>query len=310
MQLSFILNNCGHFFYIIGQSTYSPLAKTHRLHEKFLPIEHYTYIGIYFVIVAVLAVVGETLEVRALRTGQTSASRLMAIAIAVTSCTLFAPILQCKSYPVSLKNIHELFLQVDYTFRKNLRRTISYQSYLLSYRMKFIVCILVYIVNVILVITLNVINDKELLITSLLLVLESLSVLINLHAVFYIGLHALVQEHFCKIIDSASGANDACSERGMDMLFGNSPNCRQIKTNIQIYKIVHFKLWKASQAISEYFGWGIMFWCLQNSLIMTNAAFYLYIFLQRGHFAAGILRTYRFFTIIFNIGEFSSIAHH
>lgn len=247
-----------------------------------------------------LAIVGESLEVRALKTGRSQTSRLIAIEIAVTSCTNFAPILQCKFYPVSLKNIHQLFLQVDYIFRKNLHRTISNQSYHLSYRIKIIVCILAYVVNVIIVITLNVINDKELLITSLLLVLESVSVLINLHAVFYIGLQALAQEHFCKIIDSASGANDACSEKRIDKLFGNLPNCRQIMTNIHIYKIIHFKLWKASQAISEYFGWGILFWCLQNSLIMTNAAFYFYIFLQRGHFAAGILRMYRFFTIIFN----------
>lgn len=294
MQLAFILNNYGHLFYLVGQSTYTPLIKSHHWNIKSLPLHYYRYIGAYFAVVAVLTIAGVSLELRALLLGDEKATPQLAITIALTACSNFAAIFQCKFYPDSLDKLHHLFFQVDFLFRKNLRRTFSYQSYRLNYSIKSIVCIFLGVINLIVVITLNAINDKELVITSIEMTLKCISVLVNLHAVFYIGLHVCNQENFCKIIDSVSSANNARSEQREDVLLVHLLNCRQIMTNIQIFKIIHFKLWKASQMISQHFGWTIILWYLQNFLDMTNSAFYLYIFVQNGHFALGILRTYNF----------------
>lgn len=294
MQLAFILNNYGHLFYLVGQSTYNPLMRSHYLNIKSLPLHYYRYIGAYFAVVAALVVAGVSLELHALLLGDEKATPLLAITIALTACSNFSAIFQNKCYPNSLDKLHRLFFQIDLLFRKNLRRTFSYQSYRLNYSIKFYVCIFLGIFNLVVVITLNAINDRELVITSIEMTLKCLSMLVNLHAVFYIGLHVFNQENFCKIINSVSHANNARSEQREDVLLGQLLNCRQIMTNIQIFKIIHFKLWKASLTISQHFGWAIILWYLQNFLDMTNAAFYLYIFLQNGHFALGILRTYNF----------------
>lgn len=292
MQLSFVLSTYAHFFYVTGQSLYNPLLKSYHWHVKASSLRHYTFIAAYFAIVAVLTVAGETLELQALITHDEKATPILAIAVALAACSNFAAMAQCALYPDSVETIHHLFSQVDHLFRKNFRRTISYQSYHDVYRMKFTLSVLLCVINLIVVVTLNMVNDKELLITTLEMVLMCISVLTNLHAVFYVGLHVFLQEKFCKIVDSVSGANDARGEPQVDVLSTQSVNSRQIIQNIQIYKIVHFKLWMASQMISEYFGWDIIFWYLQSFLDMTNSVFYLYIFAQNGHFAAGILRTY------------------
>lgn len=296
MQLSFVLRTYAHFFYVTGQSLYNPLLKSYHWHVKALPFHHYTFIAAYFAIVAVLTVVGETLELQALITHDEKATPVLAIAVALAACSNFAAMFQCAWYPDSVETIHQLFVQVDHLFRKNLRRTVSYEPYRDVYRIKFTICILLCVINLIVVVTLNMVYGKEILITTLEMILMCISVLTNLHAVFYVGLHVFMQENFCKIVDSVSGANGACGEPQVDVLFAQPLNSRHIITNIQIYKIVHFKLWMASQMISEYFGWDIIFWYLQSFLDMTNSVFYLYIFAQNGHFAAGILRTYPYRT--------------
>lgn len=292
MRLALILNSFGHFFYLVGQSTYNPLLKAYHWDVESLPLKYYRYIGAYSVIVAVLAVAGETLQMQQLWTSPEMASPVYAIAIAMTACSNFAAILQCTFYPDSLEKLHRLFLQVNHLYGKKLHRSISYQSYRLSYIIRFIICILLYVINFGITATLNVIHDKELLITSLEMALAFLSGLSNLHTVFYIGLHGFVQEHFCKIIDNASVANDVRKEQGEDFLFRQTLSSREVITNIQIYKVIHFKLWTASRIISDYFGWDVIFRNLQNFLDMTNAAFHLYLFVQNGLFIGGILRTY------------------
>lgn len=74
------------------------------------------------------------------------------------------------------------------------------------------------------------------------------------------------------------------------MLVIRSQSNWEIIENIQIYKMVHFKLWMASQMISEYFGWDIIFLYLQSFLDMTISAFHIYLYIQNGQFAVGILR--------------------
>lgn len=298
MRLALFLNNSGHFFYLVGQSTYNPLIKAYHWNVKSLPLKYYRYIGAYTVIVAVLAVAGETLQMQQLWTSPELASPVYSIAIAMAACSNFAAILQCTFYPDSLETLNRLFLQVNHLYRKSLQRNISYQSYRLSYIIRFNICILLYVINFGMTATLNVIHDKELLITSLEMALAFLSGLSNLHAVFYIGLHGFVQEHFCKIVDNASGTNDIRGEQTEDILFRQTLSSRKIIANIQIYKVVHFKLWTASRTISDYFGWDIIFRNLQNFLDMTNAAFHFYLFVQSGHFIDGILRTYFFFILV------------
>lgn len=270
---------------------YNPLVRT----WKYWPLLHFTYIGVYFATVTILTVVGETLELHALTTHDEKATPLLAIGIAITACSNFAAIIQCTLYPDSLEVIHQLFFHVDHLFRRNLRRTISYQPYRNGYRMKIIICVLLTAINAIVVVLLNILNDRELPITTINVILASISALKSLHAVFYVGLHVFIQEQFCRIIDRFCGGNNLRSDQRTDVLFEQSHTSREIITKIQIYKIVHFKLWKASQLISEYFGWEIVVFYLQSFLDMTNSVFYIYIFAQSGHFSAGILRTYRFF---------------
>lgn len=292
MQLSFVLTTYAHFFYITGQSVYNPLAKTYHWRLKSWSLLHYTYLGIYFVAVLVLTVAGETMELYALTMQEKYATPVLAIEIAISACSSFATIIQCTLYPASLEGIHQLFSQVDHVLRKKLHRTISYQPYRNTYRMKSIICLLLTVINVIVVISLNILYDREVPITVMNMVLASISTLKNLHAVFYVGLHVFIQEKFCEIIDSVCGVNNVGSDQRIDVLFEQSNNSREIITKIQIYKIVHYKLWRASHMISEYFGWEIVVFYLQNFWGMTNAAFYLYVFAQSGHFAAGIMRTY------------------
>lgn len=296
MQLSSVLTTYAHFFYLIGQSVYNPVVET----WKSWPLLHYTYIGVYFATVTILTVVGETLELHALTTHDEKATPMLAIGIAITACSNFAAIIQCTLHPDSLEEIHQLFFQVDHVFRRNLRRTISYQPYRNTYRMKFIICVLLTAINAFVVVILNILTDREVHITTINIILASISALKNLHAVFYVGLHVFIQEQFCRIIDSVCGVPNVRSDQKTDVLFVQSRNSREIITKIQIYKIVHFKLWKASQLISEYFGWEIVVFYLLSFLDMTNSVFYIYIFAQSGHFAAGIMRTYRFFYFQFD----------
>lgn len=294
MQLSFVLTTYAHFFYVTGQSVYNPLVKTYHWRSKSLPLPHYTYVGVYLAAVTVLTVVGETMELHALTTQDENATPLLAIGIAISACSNFAAIIQCILNPDLLEEIHQLFSQVDHVFRKNLRRTISYQPYRDTYRMKFFICVLLTAINAIAVIILNILYDRELPITAMNMILGSISALKNLHAVFYVGLHVFIQDCFCRIVGSVGGR----SGQQTDVFFEQSHNSREIITKIQIYKIVQFKLWRASQMISEYFGWEIVVFYLQSFLDMTNAVFYIYIFAQSGHFSAGIIRTYRFFFLI------------
>lgn len=297
MQLSFILNNYGHFYYLIGQSTFNPLAKSYHKHRKLFLLQHFTYFAIYLTLVSILTATGLALELYALTSVPRSekASPQLIISIVVTACSNFAAILQCKLYPNSLEAIHQIFSQVDHIFRKNLHRTIFYEPYRNVYIIKFYILVILFLIDFMVVIVLNVIFDGELPVTGIGLVLMCISVLSHLHALFYIGLHVFVQEKFCKIIASVCGASNIRNGEKEDALFVQSCNGRQIITKIQIYKIVHFKLWIASQKISEYFGWEIVVFYLQNFLHMTKSAFYIYMFAQDRQLAeAGIMRMYRF----------------
>lgn len=300
MHLSFILNDYGHFFYLIGQSTFNPMAKTYHKHRKLFLLQHFTYFALYSTIISVLTATGLALELYALTSvpRNEKATPQLVISIVVTACSNFAAILQCKLYPNSLEAIHQLFSQVDHIFRKNLHRTVFYEPYRNVYRLKFYLVVILFLIDFIVVIILNVIFDGELPVTGIGLVLMCISVLSHLHALFYIGLHVFVLEKFGKIIGSVCGANNIRDEDKEDVLFVQSRNSRQVITKIQIYKIVHFKLWIASQKISEYFGWEIVVFYLQNFLHMTKSVFYIYIFAQDRQLSeVGIMRMYRFINI-------------
>lgn len=295
MHLSFILKNYGHFFYLIGQSTFDPLAKTCHKHRKLFFLRYFTYFAIYFTIVLVLTATGLAMEFYALTSVlRNEGSPNLVIGIVVTACSNFAAILQCKLYPNSVEAIHQIFSQVDHILRKNLHRTIFYEPYRNVYRVKFYVLVFLFLIDFIVAIIMNAIFDRELPVTGIGLFLMCISVLSHLHALFYIGLHVFVQEKFRKIIASVCGTKNIRNGEKEDAMFSRSRNSRQIVTKIQTYKIVHFKLWIASQKISEYFGWQIVIFYLQNFLHMTKSAFYIYMFAQDRQLAeAGIMRMYR-----------------
>lgn len=209
MQLSFVLSVYGHFFYVMGQSIYDPLAvgsSSHWHGKKSLSLLHYKYLIVYFGIVVGLATFGESLELQALMVHDTTATPLLAIAIALTSCSSFATIVQCIVYRNILATIHQLFGQVNHLFRNNLRQNISFQTFRNAYRKKFITSILLCTVNAIVVLWLNSAKHRELLITIVELILSAITVLTNLHTIFYIDLHVFIQEKLCSIIDSVSGS--------------------------------------------------------------------------------------------------------
>lgn len=276
------------------------MAKTYHKHRKLFLLQHFTYFALYSTIISVLTATGLALELYALTSvpRNEKATPQLVISIVVTACSNFAAILQCKLYPNSLEAIHQLFSQVDHIFRKNLHRTVFYEPYRNVYRLKFYLVVILFLIDFIVVIILNVIFDGELPVTGIGLVLMCISVLSHLHALFYIGLHVFVLEKFGKIIGSVCGANNIRDEDKEDVLFVQSRNSRQVITKIQIYKIVHFKLWIASQKISEYFGWEIVVFYLQNFLHMTKSVFYIYIFAQDRQLSeVGIMRMYRFINI-------------
>lgn len=293
MQLSSVLNDYGHFFYIIGQSTYNPCVRTQHTCRKLLCLQYFVYFGTYFTIISVLTVVGLALEIYAQKTTQSDEKSppFLAIGIVVTACSNFAAMIQCKLYPNALETIHQLFSQVDHLCKRNLHRTIFYEPYRKVYQVKFYVLVVLFVMDFFVVMILNILNDRELPITGIALILMCISVLSHLHTLFYIGLHVFIYEKFCKIVDSVCGANRVRNGKKEDDLLVR--NGRQIVTKFQIYKIVHFKLWMASQKISEYFGWEIIVFYLQNFLLMTNSAFFIYVFAQNGRVSeTGIMRMY------------------
>lgn len=306
MQILSILDDYGNFFYKIGQSTYKPTATkaANRTHQKSLL--HFTYVGLYFTVIAVLTIVGLTLE--ALRTE--NVNPLCAFAIVVTACSHLAAILQCKLYPRTLEAIHQLFLQMDHVLDKRLGRTIFYETYRNVFCTKFIILVVAFGIDFAVVMIVNVIYGRELPVSGILLTLMCLSVVSHLHTLFYVGLHVFVYEKFCKIVgdcggNGSNGSHHCCGDdddvdddvdAGKD--YGGpvqSQNHRQIIRKFQTFKMVHFNLWMTSYRISEYFGWAIIAFYLQNFLHMTNSAFYIYVFAQGGHehtSEAGIIRMY------------------
>lgn len=296
MQLSFVLSSFGLFFYLIGQSTYKPSGKTKMTHRSVLSsLPHFTFFGAYLTVVTLLTVAGLALAVKSVLSPDEEGTPLLVIGVVITACSNFAAILQCRLYPHSLEMVHQLFTQVDHLFRLNFRQTIFYESYRNEYLVKFGTLVALYLIDFFTVVVLNVVNGKEVPVTTIALLLMVISVFGHSHALFYIGLHVFIYAKFCKIIDSNIDRHLKCVLQLEDtcLVPQQSRNSRKIITKIQIYKIIHFKLWVASQMVSEYFGWEIIVSYLQNFLHMTNSAFHIYLFAQNGHLAeAGIMRTY------------------
>lgn len=51
----------------------------------------------------------------------------------------------------------------------------------------------------------------------------------------------------------------------------------RIVMQLKYCKIIHYKLWKVSQMISMSFGWTIISVCLVDSILSTNAMFWIFI---------------------------------
>lgn len=115
------------------------------------------------------------------------------------------------------------------------------------------------------------------------LLLRMLSLLSIIHCLFYISLYDFMLKSFVKYVD----------ERGKDTLLDMAVYIRSpkfLKSELNHYKLLHFKLWKAGQTIKNIFGWTLTIILFQNFMYGLFCVYYSLVVLSTRGVCAEMLR--------------------
>lgn len=182
-------------------------------------------------------------------------------------CKTVAVLYQNVAYENLAAEILENFQTIEYLYRNDLHRPISFTSFSRQYIKKMCLALAAYLQVLVFFALQYSFLDEFNLISVLIKVMQLISVIVFLNIVYYVDLLTFNLRHLNTTI--AKDTIDYRRVRVSVFVVKTSKTIESMCFKLNKYKHVHFCLWKGSEQINEYFGWTLMAIMLQSFIDMV-----------------------------------------
>lgn len=175
---------------------------------------------------------------------------------------IFAVAYQNFVHPNLIGDILRNFQTVESLFQRTLNRPIQFTPFKRAYRRKIYWAFGSYTVLLILYVSYHFLYDDVDLYDVSIRVMQFTSISIYLHVLLFVDLVAFYLKHLNTII--AKENNERGAEGIIVFVVKKLQTKEMIRQRMSKYKFIHFRLWKTTQQINEFFGWTLITILLQS----------------------------------------------
>lgn len=277
----------GHFtkwFHILGQNCYPPFGEVLAIdgsRPRFHKSLNYLPCAVMLMVTIFITIITCELMVYHYNYGSRTGHILFVVGVTGSVATVFTSVIQSVLHSSSFAllfaqlNDIEQASRKDYTFDFH-----AFRRYFLKYI--FIICGSSFL-PVLVVLLSKQPTWKSYIVLLTFIFLRMLSLLSMTHCLFYLCLYDFMLKSFVKYVD----------ERGKDTLLDMAVYIRSskyLKSELNHYKLLHFKLWKAGQTIKNIFGWTLTIILFQNFMYGLFCVYYSLVVLSTRGVCAEMLR--------------------
>lgn len=278
MSLNNLLKKYSRIFFLLGLSVFDPTKNRNQLsepqqHRVSRLIYHMMYIAITLFLIISCWIVNYTLPF-------TSLSVILAIIYLLGNLMSITTITENYLFPNSLPLIHRHFREINLLFDKSGNERSSpetYQTFEKIYQKRLLSDFIILIVHISSsILFLQKIRFLYVIIPFFLL--EILGKLILLHALFYIDMLFYMMKCFNEFIRTFH-ANDEIEPFSSRRNIFES-DAIQMSSQLQLFKLIHHKLWTVAKLITKRFGWTTVIISGKTLFVLTYSVFYIFVRLE------------------------------
>lgn len=263
-------------FYLIGLSSYHP----DEIHVKWLTKLFSKTLVMVQAIISLTLSVSCIIALNAIRSyseyGRTDIIMTNMFIFCECARSIFV-FVQCVLYKSLVIDIMAAFRKIELYFVNHLEYKIPYRVFNKRFFWIIIIVIWAYVQYLTIFILRNIQKPRLPMLNGQIKVLQAISSLTFLHAVFYIEALSFHLEHLNMVIERDMIVRDDITSNVI-FVGKEAVNNMIIRCKLKYYKSVHLKLWELSQKINRYFGW-----CMVALLLQSFIGFVYTIYWLIGH---------------------------
>lgn len=289
MSLNNLLERHSRLFFFFGFTVSDP-AKNYSSRDKQLkacgrPAYHFIFVAITVFLTASMWGIGHTLPFNTL-------SIVLSILLLLGIVLNITVIAEGRLHRHSLPSVHRRFREIDHLFAKHRPGRASAPSFN-SVRSKCLKHLIIFMGIFAAQCGCQAIFFEGISLAVVAvpyLILELYAKLIVLHLLFYVALLLHMMQLFNAFITSfdpdADDFNQISISRGMH------DSDVALLSKMQLFKLIHHKLWISSKLVTQHFGWTTVVCFTKSFLVLTLAVFHVVVRLEQNMELLGTVREY------------------
>lgn len=284
MKLISVLNRVTYLYNFLGHTVDNTATLSLKSFNRFFIV--------FTLTISLLSFVGVSREVYYIMTTKDRNLPIEVLSALLSSSTSISTIIHAVICRSTLPKVRCHLLEIDRLIAKNQKTSVSYASLNRQFWWKFFIIMAFKSFHSILVTALIAAFPSHIIPINMLLVV--FSALTILQSLFYVDAFLFVCNRFYAGIryrTQTCAINSICYHKDEKTSLVKRLNTnRTIYGEIQLIKIVHFKMWIISCALTEYFGWSLICFFLENFIHVTYSIHFIFVFWSERFVTEGISR--------------------
>lgn len=279
MSLNNLLNKYSQIFFYIGLSVFNPiknynqLTRPHR-HGSHL-IRHYIYIAIIVFLVSLCWIVTYILPLNAIYV-------IITIMYLLGSLMCVTSIVENYLFFDSLPSIHYHFYEINLLFNKyrsHWASLLTYKSFEQMYQIHTFLFLIIFVVHIVTAI-IFLERSHYLYVAVPYFLLEMFEKMNALHVQLYIDLHLNMIKYVNAFICEFDTNTEIELISIQSYIFDSTAT---VMLQLQLFKLIHHKLWIISKLITKRFGWTMVIINAKTFIGLTYSVFYVFVRLEENY---------------------------